>query len=326
VDSRLEQLKIWLIEILGTSGFTLTPASADASFRRYFRVVVDGQTYIAMDALPNKETLEPFCRIARCWRETGLNVPEIFHRHDEQGFLLLSDLGNKVYLDQLRADNADMLYADAMAALCRLQMATTNQEDFLPPYDAALLDAEMRLFPDWYLMRELGASLNTEQSSSLTQVFALLKENALVQPRVWVHRDYHSRNLMVTDTQSPGILDFQDAVLGPVTYDLVSLLKDCYIDWPRERVLGWVRDYYSRIKESGVSVSAGVEEFIRWFDLMGVQRHLKAIGIFARLYHRDSKPGYLNDIPRILAYIEEVSQDYPEVRPLFTLLSALKSG
>ncbi|GMR19853.1 MAG: phosphotransferase [Gammaproteobacteria bacterium] len=326
MDSRLEQLKTWLIEILGTSVFTLTPASADASFRRYFRVVVDGPTYIAMDAPPDKEALEPFCRIARRWRDTGLNVPEIFHRNDKQGFLLLSDLGNKVYLDQLRADNADMLYADAMASLCRLQVATTSQENFLPPYDAVLLDAEMQLFPDWYLMHELGASLTTEQSSSLAQVFALLRENALVQPRVWVHRDYHSRNLMVTNTQSPGILDFQDAVLGPVTYDLVSLLKDCYIAWPRERVLGWVRDYYSRIKESGVPVSAGVEEFIRWFDLMGVQRHLKATGIFARLYHRDSKPGYLNDIPRILAYIEEVGQDYPEVRPLVTLLSALKSG
>jgi aminoglycoside/choline kinase family phosphotransferase len=318
VPQRLEQLNHWLTHAVGLPAYDIAPASADASFRRYFRVRFDGESRIVMDAPPEKEDSRPFIRIARQLQAIGLHVPEVLAEDLEQGFLLLSDLGSRQYLEALTPQNADRLYGDAMAALTALQ-AHGPQAGELPPYDRALLWREMELFRDWYLGRHLGLSLSDSEQQLLDETFALLSANALAQPAVSVHRDYHSRNLMVCE-RNPGILDFQDAVHGPLTYDLVSLLRDCYIAWPRERVEGWVQGYHDMAVDHGILREHQEERFLRWFDLMGVQRHLKASGIFARLNHRDGKPGYLNDIPRTLGYVAEVSARYAELGPFLHLL------
>jgi aminoglycoside/choline kinase family phosphotransferase len=235
-------------------------------------------------------------------------VPQILQQDLRQGFLLLSDLGSQPYLDALNAQSVERLYGDALGALAVMQACVSADE--LPPYNETLLRREMALFPDWFLTTHLGLELSESEQQLLADAFGLLADNAQAQPQVFVHRDYHSRNLMVCD-HNPGILDFQDAVHGPVTYDLVSLLRDCYIAWPREQVEEWVQGYHDIALDHGIIRSPMSEQFLRWFDLMGVQRHLKAIGIFARLNHRDGKPGYLNDIPRTLGYVEEVSGRYP---------------
>ena len=318
MSQRLEQLNRWLTKTVGLPSYEIAPASSDASFRRYFRVVFNGDSRIVMDAPPDKEDSRPFVAIGRQLHAIGLNVPEILAEDLEQGFLLLSDLGTQQYLSALNESTVDRLYGDALGALAILQTCGPDR-GALPPYDEVLLRREMALFPDWYLNTHLGLNLSDSGQAVLDETFSLLVENALAQPQVSVHRDYHSRNLMVS-SHNPGILDFQDAVYGPVTYDLVSLLRDCYITWPREQVEQWVLSYHDIAIEHGILRGPQEERFLRWFDLMGVQRHLKASGIFARLNHRDGKPGYLNDIPRTLGYVFEVCGRYPELQPFLHLL------
>jgi aminoglycoside/choline kinase family phosphotransferase len=319
-------VKAWAEDLLDTPEYDIQPASADASFRRYFRITLKGATYIIMDAPPDKEDVRPFVAIATRLRGLGLNVPEILQQDLEQGLLLITDLGTRTYLQHLNADTVERLYGDAMGALVVLQKGVFTDDTFLPEYDHALLMREMALFREWYLGRHLGLTLTSAQERVLARAFELLAQKALVQPRVWVHRDYHSRNLMVTGKNNPGILDFQDAVRGPVTYDLVSLLRDCYIGWPRAQVEEWVKGYHDLAQQSGIPVGDDDERFLEWFDWMGVQRHLKATGIFARLNHRDGKPGYLNDIPRTLGYVLEVSERYRELAPLHELLLTVQEA
>jgi N-acetylmuramate 1-kinase len=318
-DLRLEQLHAWLAQLFGARDFQVTTASADASFRRYFRVSRAEQTWIAMDAPPGKEDMEPYIRIAAMLVDVGVNAPRVLERNLEQGFLLNSDLGSRTYLMELEQHgDPDRLYSDALAALVRIQARGSGHATRLPLYDDALLRREMTLFPEWFCGRHLGLSLAGDHAVALAGIFDVLSATALQQPQVFVHRDYHSRNLMVGDGvrygANPGILDFQDAVCGPVTYDLVSLLRDCYVAWPAERVRDWALQFRAGAQQAGVAVGASEEVFLRWFDLMGVQRHLKAIGIFARLWHRDGKPGYLNDIPRTLDYVRAVSGRYRELQ------------
>lgn len=319
---REKLLKVWLATSAGLDGASLELASGDASFRRYFRLRrVDGITNIVMDAPPENEDCRPFVSIAQHLRELGLNVPVVQEADLEQGFLLLSDLGSEHYLDRLTDSDGerDRLYADALDAV--IVMQSRGKRDGLPTYNRGLLLQEMELFREWLLGRHLGLSLDLDEQQMLDRTYELLVANALEQPQVFVHRDYHSRNLLVTPESNPGILDFQDAVIGPVNYDLVSLLKDCYISWPREQVKEWVSEYFTQALEFGIVREEHDEVFLRWFDLMGVQRHLKASGIFARLNIRDGKPGYLKDIPRTLNYIQEIAPEYPELEQLVELVS-----
>jgi len=324
LDSRYEILKDWVAATLGVAGCGICAASEDASFRRYFRVTADRRTYIVMDAPPDKEDLRSYIDIAGRFRTLGLNVPEIFCQDLQRGFLLLSDLGDQLYLRHLNEAGVERLYGDALGALVVLQAGIFTDPAFLPIYDHALLMREMELFSEWYLARHLGVALGPEGHATLERSFDSIARCALDQPRVWVHRDYHSRNLMVTQENNPGILDFQDAVCGPITYDLVSLLRDCYIDWPRARVEEWALGFHALALQSGLPACEDETLFLRWFDWMGVQRHLKAVGIFARLNHRDHKPGYLPHIPRTLGYVLEVSARYPELQPLHQLLRGLR--
>jgi aminoglycoside/choline kinase family phosphotransferase len=323
MPERLKLLKQWLGDELDFSDYSLKPASSDASFRRYFRVTHDGSSYIVMDAPPEKENTRPFVTVARLFLDVGVNVPEILDENTDQGFLLLSDLGSRLYLDALNDETVERLYGDALGALAAIQACAPGR-GVLPDYDHDMLLREMGLFRDWLVDKHLGITRTDAQSALLEQAFALLAENALTQPQVCVHRDYHSRNLMVTRRNNPGILDFQDAVIGPVTYDLVSLLRDCYIDWPRARVEAWALGYQELALQSGILREAHEDpvQFLRWFDLMGVQRHLKAAGIFARLNHRDGKPGYLNDIPRTLGYVTDVARRYGEIAGLGEFIEA----
>lgn len=312
-DSRLAALTRWVVEDLGFAASRIEPASADASFRRYFRVTRGADTCIVMDAPPDKEDVAPFVRIARVMAGLKLNVPIILARDVRQGFLLLSDLGSCQYLDELRANRAvDTLYADALRALVTLQTAGAAAARDLPKYDAALLLREMELLPEWFLARHLGMTVHERERAMLDRVFALLIQSAAAQPATFVHRDYHSRNLLLTADNNPGILDFQDAVAGPVTYDVVSLLKDCYIVWPPDRVRAWLLQYREQLLRAGFAVHGDAAQFVRWFDLMGLQRHIKVLGIFARLNYRDGKAGYLKDLPRVLDYTRAAAAAYPE--------------
>ena len=317
MTARLEALKHWLDKELTLKEYTLTPASSDASFRRYFRISHEGESYIVMDAPPEKEDSRPFVSVARLFFDAGLNVPEIIDENLEQGFLLLGDLGSRLYLEALDETSVERLYGDALGALAAIQTCRPDA-GVLPEYDRTLLMTEMGLFCDWLVGRHLGLTPDVAQAAMLDTARERLADNALEQPQVCVHRDYHSRNLMVTGRNNPGILDFQDAVIGPVTYDLVSLLRDCYIAWPRDRVEDWALGYQELALQSGILREEHEDPavFLRWFDLMGVQRHLKAAGIFARLNHRDAKPGYLDDIPRTLGYVVDVAARYPEISGL----------
>ena len=318
-DSRLAALTEWLRLQLGKLPEALRPASSDASFRRYFRVWNGPDTYIAMDAPPPVEDVRPFVRIARLMRDAGICTPKIHAMEEASGFLLLDDFGSENYLDRLDDTTADRLYGDAMESLARLQTGVDTGVCGLPDYDESLLRAEMNLFRDWFVGKLLGLPASMGRDECLERTWRLLIASALGQPRVCVHRDYHSRNLMVTPSDNPGILDFQDAVIGPVTYDLVSLLRDCYVAWPQHRVDGWVTEYHERLGEHGFAAGSR-EEFVRWFDLMGVQRHLKAVGIFARLKLRDGKGGYLKDIPRTLNYVVTIAERYPELSEFVHIL------
>jgi aminoglycoside/choline kinase family phosphotransferase len=312
-DHRLEALGHWLRNDLNYSVETIRPASGDASFRRYFRVGIDGVSYIAMDAPPSRENVRPFLAVAALLRKVGVQVPEVFAEDLAQGFLLLSDFGPRSYLDELNPESADRLYGDALDTLLRIQQAIDPETAGLPPYDERLLRAELHIFREWFLAGLLGLAPTAPESALMDEVWRLLVAAALEQPRVCVHRDYHSRNLMVTECRNPGVLDFQDAVIGPVTYDLVSLLRDCYVAWPKPRLDAWLESYRLNLDGIGMAGSDDPERFRRWFDLMGLQRHLKAIGIFARLKLRDGKPGYLKDIPRTLGYVAEVCGNYPQL-------------
>ncbi len=320
---RKSQLEAWLKQVLSAQSFTLTTASADASFRRYFRVHLPDGTLIAMDAPPPQEDCRPFVRIARVLLDAGLNVPKIIAEDVEQGFLLLSDLGDTTYLSQLNQDNASKLYGDATDALIKMQLA--SKPEVLPPYDEVLLTREMNLFPDWYIQRHLGVALEAKQDAALRAVFGLLNKNILAQGQVYVHRDYHSRNLMICDA-NPGVLDFQDAVYGAITYDLVSLLKDAYIRWDEELIIDWAVRYWEKARKAGLPVPQDFGEFYRDFEWMGAQRHIKVLGIFARLYHRDGKAGYLKDMPLVMDYLRKVCERYVELRPMLRLLNELENA
>jgi aminoglycoside/choline kinase family phosphotransferase len=317
---RLLDLDWWLTQVFAGGHFLILPASADASFRRYFRIDLDGQTYIVMDAPPQHENCQPFIHVAQLFLAAGVNVPKIVAQNLEQGFLLLSDLGNDTYLSKLDEQTADALYRDANEALIKIQLASRPNE--LPEYDEALLLREMRLFSEWYVPKHLGVTLSNEQNRQLEDLYEVILRNNLAQPKVYVHRDYHSRNLMVTDP-NPGVLDFQDAVYGPITYDLASLYKDAYISWDEERMLDWVVRYWERAKKEGLPVTADFGEFYRDFEWMGVQRHIKVLGIFARLCHRDGKDGYLKDMPLVMTYLRKACERYNELGPMLKLLDEL---
>ena len=312
-------LRHWLATQLASDTFELAPASSDASFRRYWRVRHAGGTLIAMDAPPAFEDCGRFADLSRRFRAIGVNTPEIHAEDRAQGFLLIDDFGERVYLNHLDADTADRLYGDALGALAIVQAC--GPLEGLPHYDAPFLQRELDLFADWFLGAHLGLTLDAEERALLDQANAILVASALEQPQVCVHRDFHSRNLMLTDSGNPGVLDFQDAVIGPVAYDPVSLLRDCYIAWPAERVADWALGYCRLAIQSGILREDDAERFPRWFDLMGIQRHLKACGIFARLKLRDGKPHYLGDIPRTLGYVVEVAGRYRELDGLRQLLT-----
>lgn len=316
-DSRLAQLTEWVLKDLGFAGSSIVPASVDASFRRYFRVNSGSDSYIVMDAPPEKEDSAPFVKVARLLAGMNLNVPIVLARDMNRGFLLMSDLGIRQYLDELPKDGAaDRLYADALKSLKTMQTADAKVSRDLPRYDHPMLIREMQLMPEWFLRHHLGLESDAEERSMLNEMFVNLAHAAASQPAAFVHRDYHSRNLLVTIESNPGILDFQDAVWGPVTYDLASLLKDCYISWPPSRVRAWVLEYREQLLESGMPLGADEAQFLRWFDLMGLQRHIKVLGIFARLYYRDGKSQYLHDLPRVLDYARETASAYAETAPL----------
>ena len=324
-DVRLGELSAWTTATLGTGAFALAPASADASFRRYFRVTPEAPwhghpTLIVMDAPPPMEDCRPFVHVAKLLRGAGLHAPEVLANDQGRGFLLLTDLGTRTYLAGLDTKSAPALYGDATGALIRWQQAT--RDGALPPYDEALLARELALFPDWYVGKHLGRTLTPAQEQTLARAFRLILDNNLAQPRVFVHRDYHSRNLMLSHP-NPGILDFQDAVTGPITYDLVSLLRDAYVAWEEERQIDWAVRYWERARKAGLPVDVDFSSFWRDFEWMGVQRQLKVLGIFARLCYRDGKAAYLDDMPRVLRYLRGACARYRDLEPLRKLLDLL---
>jgi len=322
-DTRAKAIIDWLTSTLNLSIIKFEIASSDASFRRYFRVTHTQGQHIVMDAPPEKENTEPFIRIAQLLKSAEINVPTIYQQDLTQGFLLLDDFGCYCFLDKLNTDNATELYHSAFKTLQRLQTTPSLSNSQLPCYDDALLNRELDIFYDWFLTEYLNFSVPSHIKKTLNQI---LITSALEQPQVCVHRDFHSRNLMLLTDNSPGIIDFQDAVVGPITYDLVSLLRDCYITWPEEKVINWMTEYFQQITHLGL-INTDLPTFTRWFDLMGLQRHLKAIGIFSRLYLRDNKSTYLADIPRTLKYVSHICNKYPELSEfnhflLHTLLPA----
>jgi N-acetylmuramate 1-kinase len=337
---RQQQLTQWLHSQVPNEPFTIAPASADASFRRYFRITYSERTLIVMDAPPQHEDCRPFLHIAKLFEDAGTHVPHVYAHDLKQGFLLLSDLGNTTYLQALcggvatqqrgthrpppcgeNTNTARELYGAATDALIKIQLASRENE--LPPYDEALLLREMRLFPEWYIAKHLNVTLSEAQNAKLETVFARIIANNLAQPRVYVHRDYHSRNLMVAEP-NPGILDFQDAVYGPITYDLASLFKDAYIRWEEAEVIDWLIRYWEKARKVGLPVADDFSVFYRDYEWMGVQRHLKVLGIFARLYHRDGKDGYLKDLPLVMAYLRAACARYIDLKPLLNLLDVLE--
>jgi len=387
---RQQQLAEWLHSLFPNEKFAIAPASADASFRRYFRATFEtggcdtlltkltgrgsnrpaapdetashstrppqdgsqvagypapdgstapcrGSTLIVMDAPPQHEDCRPFLHVAKLFEDAGTHVPHVYAQDLSQGFLLLSDLGNTTYLQALTTANARDLYGAATDALIKIQLASRENE--LPPYDETLLLREMRLFPEWYIGKHLNVTLSEAQSAKLETVFARVIANNLAQPRVYVHRDYHSRNLMVIDPPAngplrverivavqpnPGIIDFQDAVYGPITYDLASLFKDAYIHWKEAEIIDWLIRYWEKARKVGLPVHEDFSVFYRDYEWMAVQRHLKVLGIFARLYHRDGKEGYLKDLPLVMAYLRAACVRYIDLKPLLNLLDTLE--
>ncbi|MCD6025613.1 MAG: aminoglycoside phosphotransferase [Solimicrobium sp.] len=329
-DPRLVLLTNWAASLTHFSlqAATMRPASSDASFRRYFRIADNnGKTFILMDAPPPQEDIRPFIHVAQLFGDAGVTVPHILADNIEHGFLLLSDLGSTMYSHLLKQDNgfanAQKLYMDAINSLIKIQLH--SQPDVLPEYDRTTQMKELMIFPEWYIDKHLGATLTTTQQTSLDKVFEQILANTMAQPQVYVHRDYHSRNLMVMKEDNPGILDFQGAMFGPVTYDIVSLLRDAYMEWDEEQVLDWVIRYWERARHVGLPVSTDIDSFYRDVEFMGLQRHLKILGIFCRLAYRDNKNGYLADLPLVLSYVRKTAQRYNVLIPLLRLLDELEN-
>jgi len=324
-DARLALIHDWLSRDLAMRPERVEPASADASFRRYFRAFNNGATFIVMDAPPGKEDVRPYLKVTHLLETLGAHVPHVHEVDIGRGLLLLEDLGGTHYLSRLNGgDDPERLYGDALRVLADIQVRGEEAAEELPPYDREPLARELALMPEWFLRKHLALDLSVSEIQAIESAFEFLITAALAQPAVFVHRDYHSRNLMVVADRNPGILDFQDALRGPIGYDLVSLLKDCYISWPRERVVRWVSGYRALLRSQG---AAGIQlggvddtEFLRWFDLIGVQRHVKVLGIFARLWYRDGKPGYLNDLPLTLDYVRDACARYVELSGLARFL------
>ena len=318
-------LQAWLSGLFPAQAWHIEPASADASFRRYFRVSLtdSGESRIVMDAPPQQEDCRSFIAVAELLRQAGLNAPAILAQDLKQGFLLLTDLGTTTYLAALQQDDAraDALFRDAVDALVSWQLA--SRPGVLPPYDAALLRRELDLFPDWYLARHLGLALAPQQRQLLQRMFALIMAGNLAQPAVYVHRDYMPRNLMLSEP-NPGILDFQDAVYGPVSYDMASLVRDAFISWEEERALDWIVRYWDKARRAGLPVGSDFGDFYRDLEWMGLQRHLKVLGIFARIRHRDGKAGYIEDAPRFLGYVRAVAARYNALAPLAHLFDQIE--
>jgi len=328
-EVRLAQLLSWLEPLGLVDVASKRPASADASFRRYFRFDVlpqlrdkIGNTLVAMDAPPERENVPAFIHVAGLLRDAGVHVPVIVAQDVPNGYLLLSDLGTTTYLQRLDSDNAAFMYSDAVDALLRFQLA--SQPGMLPEFDRAFVMRELNLFPEWFVQRHLGVTMTDKQQATLDKVFETIAANVLAQPQVFMHRDYHSRNLMWLEQDNPGVLDFQDAVYGPVTYDLGSLLRDAYIQWDEEIVLDWVVRYWQRAKQVGLPVNPDIDAFYRDFEFMALQRHLKILGIFCRLNYRDNKPNYLGDLPTVIDYVRKTCGRYRELAPLLQLMDAFE--
>jgi N-acetylmuramate 1-kinase len=326
VNDRIDALRHWVRLVLGAPAAELAPLAGDASPRRYLRVTLPGATCVAMDASAAPADADRYVAVARALSALGLNVPDILAQDRDRGFVLMSDLGEHDYLSALAESTVERLYGDALGALIVLQAGTFASSIELPVYGEPLLRRELAIFREWYLERHLGLKLDPAVLADFTALGDILVASALEQPHVLTHRDYHSRNLMVATRNNPGILDFQDAVRGPVTYDLVSLLRDCYISWPRAHVEEWALGYFDLAQQSGIPTGGDDVKFLRWFDFMGVQRHLKAVGIFARLEQRDGKPGYLADIPRTLGYVADVGERYADLAPLRRLCAVCGIG
>ena len=320
-DDRAKAILYWLTNDLNLNITQFALASSDASFRRYFRVQYAQRHYIVMDAPPDKEDTAPFLKVAQLFAQAQVNVPDIIQQNTEQGFLLLEDFGAQCLLDHLNDATAKPLYKDALNSLLTLQKNVNIKDCDLPCYNAELLQTELHLFTDWFLTQQCELSLNSAQQTVIRNCNELLINSALQQAQVCVHRDYHSRNLMHVTTNNPGIIDFQDAVIGPVTYDAVSLLRDCYISWPETQIEQYLKSFHQQLIQACL-IDCDFSQFQRDFDLMGIQRHLKAIGIFSRLNIRDNKSVYLGDIPRTLNYVINISQRYPELQEFHAFLVA----
>ncbi len=320
---RQQRLRQWVEAQLNATVLAFEPASQDASFRRYFRVRADDQSFIVMDAPPEREDCRTFVRVATLMVDAGVHVPRVIAHDYEHGFLLLSDLGTTSYLQTLNQDNADDLFRDAVNTLVRWQLA--SKPGTLPPYDEALLRRELELFPEWYVQHHRGIRLSAAQQQTLDDLFTRILASNLAQPCVYVHRDYMPRNLMICDP-NPGVLDFQDAVFGPITYDVASLFRDAFISWDEERVNDWTARYWEQARHAGLPVERDFGAFYRDCEWMGAQRHLKVLGIFARLHYRDGKAGYLEDTPRFIGYLRATAARYRELNPLLALLDAIEGG
>lgn len=317
MQTRENVLRTWIKSILGESAYKLHPLAGDASFRRYFRLEYQGLTRVIMDAPPEKESIESFVHIAKMLQTAGIHAPQLHAVSTEQGFILLDDFGDKLFGQALISADPEVYYRAALSTLLQMQNCPV---DHLPLFDIPFMLKEMALFQEWFLKGYLGLNLTSDEEKRIVDIQYSLAEQLAKQPQVFIHRDYHSRNLMIIgDSQPPcmGILDFQDAMLGPVSYDLVSILKDCYVSWPRERVLAWVRGFYS---DNPRLASYTLEDFIEAFDLCGLQRHLKVLGIFSRLYLRDNKPAYLSDLPLTLKYVLDCTESYEALKPLHQFL------
>ena len=328
MDTRLASLSKWLTDDLKLLVTSINPASADASFRRYFRVTIEEQpkllrkqlpsTFIVMDSPPEHEDNMLFSRCTETLSQCGLNVPTIFEANFSQGFLILKDLGTEVYQHALTPETADVLYNDAMQALLLMQASTPKQD--IASYNASKIKEEMQLFEDWYIGKYHQSCLSKDEQNSLKSIIEILTKNALEQPQVLVHRDYHCRNLLVSSENNPGVIDYQDMVIGPITYDLVSIFKDCYIEWPTASIQHWSKQFQQKSLALGIHQVKDTELWQRWFDWMGAQRHLKVLGIFSRLFFRDGKDQYLGDLPLTYQYLLNTSKQYKELNPLADIL------
>ena len=328
-DERLRRLTDWLAALNIVQVDSRRPASSDASFRRYFRLDVVpalraklGETLIAMDAPPERENVPAFIHVQGLLLAAGVTVPAIVAQDVPNGFLLLSDLGTTTYLQRLSIDNAPFMYSDAVDALIKFQLHSAP--DVLPDYDRAFIERELNLFPEWFIGKHLGMTMSAVQQAQLDKVFEAIISRCLAQPQVFMHRDFHSRNLMFLEQGNPGVLDFQDAVFGPVTYDLGSLLRDAYVQWDEEIVLDWVVRYWQAAKKVGLPVNPDIDAFYMDFEFMALQRHLKILGIFCRLNYRDGKTNYLGDLPTVLDYVRKTCNRYPVLKPLARLIDSFE--